>query len=117
MQQPLQITFRGMEPSEAVEARVRELAARLERFYDRIITCHVTIEQPHQHHRQGSLFEVRLLIGVPGREIVIDGEGSQNHAHEDPYVAIRDAFDSAVRQLEDEVRKHDHRTHRPHERA
>jgi cold shock CspA family protein len=98
-----------METSAAVEARVRELAARLERFHDRITTCHITIQQPHHHHRQGSLFDVRMRIGVPDREIVIDREGSQNHAHEDPYVALRDAFDAAVRQLEDDVRRKDHR--------
>jgi ribosomal subunit interface protein len=109
MQQPLHITFRGMETSEAVEARVRELAARLERFHDRIVSCHVTIQAPHHHHRQGALYDVRLRIAVPGSEIVVDREGSNNHAHEDPYVAIRDAFDAAVRKLEDTTRKHDHR--------
>lgn len=109
MQQPLQITFRGMETSDAVEARVRALAAGFERFADRITTCHVTLQSPHQHHHQGQLFDVRIRIGVPGKEIVIDREGSQNHAHEDIYVALRDAFAAATRKLEDYERTRDHR--------
>lgn len=99
MQQPLQITFRGMDPSAFVAMRVRELAARLERFEDRITSCHVTIQSPHQHQRHGQLFEVKIRMGVPGGEIAVDC-GSQNRAHEDLYVALRDAFDAAVRKLE-----------------
>lgn len=100
MQQPLQITFRGMEPSTFVEARVHELAARLERFEDRITSCHVTIQAPHQHHRNGQLYEVTIRLGLPGGEIVVDHEGSQNQARVDVYVAVRDAFDAALRRLE-----------------
>jgi hypothetical protein len=39
MQIPLQISFRNMDPSPAIEARIREKAAKLERFHDRIIGC------------------------------------------------------------------------------
>ena len=109
MQQPLQITFRSMEPSEAVERRVRALAQRLERFHDRITSCHVTIQAPHQHHRQGVLYDIHLRLGVPNGEIDISRSGTNNHAHEDPYVAIQAAFDAATRQLEDLTRRSDHR--------
>ncbi len=98
-----------MEPSPAVDARIRERAARLERFHDRIGGCHVTVQAPHQHHHKGQLYEVRLRVHVAGAEIVIDREGSQDHAHEDVYVAVRDAFDAAERKLEDHVRRHEHR--------
>ena len=37
MQIPLQVTFRDMPPSDAVESRIREKADKLGRFYDRII--------------------------------------------------------------------------------
>jgi ribosome-associated translation inhibitor RaiA len=37
MQVPLQIRFHNMASSEAIEARVRERVARLERFSDNII--------------------------------------------------------------------------------
>lgn len=44
MQIPLQITFRNMDPSPAMEAIVREKAAKLDRFFERIVSCDVTIE-------------------------------------------------------------------------
>ena len=39
MEIPLQISFRNMDPSPAVEERIRKKAAKLERFHDRIIGC------------------------------------------------------------------------------
>lgn len=105
MQIPLQITFRNMEHSDAVEAKIRERAAKLEKFSDHITSCRVTIELPHQHHHKGNLFGVKVDITLPGKEIIADRKPDQDHAHEDAYVAIRDAFDAAVRQLEDYVQR------------
>ncbi|MBN4016387.1 ribosome-associated translation inhibitor RaiA [Rhodospirillaceae bacterium AH-315-P19] len=107
MELPLQITFRNMDPSESVETNVREKAMKLERFFDRITSCRVVIEAPHRHHHKGKLYNVRIDISVPGKEIVVNHNGPKNHAHEDVYVAIRDAFSAAVRQLEDHVQKSD----------
>jgi len=102
---PLQITFKGMDPSPAMEARIRDKASRLERFADFILRCHVTVEAPHRHHHQGNLYRARIEVDVPRGHIVAGNGGGLNHAHEDPYVALRDAFNAATRQLEDHVRK------------
>ena len=105
MQRPLEIRFRQMEASPAIEARIREKAAALERFSERITGCRVIVEQEHRHHRQGNLFRVRVEIDAPGRELAVTHTGPRDHAHEDVQVAIRDAFDAAVRRLEDHVRQ------------
>lgn len=105
MQIPLEIEFSNMERSPAMEARVRKLAAQLEKVDPQIIRCHVTIEAPHQHHRQGNLFSAKLRITVPGQEIAVGHAHADNHAHEDPYVALRDAFRAAQRRLQDYVRE------------
>jgi ribosomal subunit interface protein len=105
MQIPVQLSFRGIAHSDAVEASIRERAGNLEQFYDRITSCRVVVEKPHAHHRKGSLYHVRIDLTVPGREIVVGRDPAAHHAHEDVYVAIRDAFDAARRQLEDHVRK------------
>jgi ribosomal subunit interface protein len=105
MQSPLNISFRNMDPSEAIETRVREKAEKLERLYDRIISCEVVVEAPHRNHQKGKLYDVRINLSVPGDDINVGRTGPQNHAHEDVYVAIRDAFAAAGRQLEDHVRK------------
>src|SRR6185369_13218572 len=87
------------------EARIREQVAELGQFYNRLISCRVVIETPHRHQHQGRLYGVRIDLSVPGRELVIGREPSQHHAHEDVYVAMRDAFDAARRQLEDHARR------------
>jgi ribosomal subunit interface protein len=110
MQIPLQITTRGLEHSEALEAHIRDRANRLEKFFDHIMSCRVVAEMPHKHQHQGKQFNVRIDIGVPGGEITV----TRDH-HEDIYVALRDAFDAAQRQLEDHARKvrGDIKTHLP----
>ncbi len=75
MEKPLEITFHQMEPSPAIEARVREKAALLERFAERITSCRVVIEKDHRHHQKGNLYRVRLDIGVPGRELAVSRKG------------------------------------------
>ncbi len=104
MQKPLKIIFRHMDSSPALEAAVRERAAKLEKFCDEIIGCQVMIEAPHQHHHQGNLYHFRIDLTVPGKEIVVKRSPDDQHAHEDAFVALRDAFDSVRRQLEDYVR-------------
>ncbi len=105
MQQPLQITFKEMESSASIEAWVRENAAKLEKFYQPITHCHVVVEAPHRHSNQGRLYDVRMDITVPGGEIVVSHQGPKDHAHEDVYVALRDAFRAARRQLQEIAHK------------
>lgn len=97
---PMQITLRNISHSEALEAHIREKAKKLESFFDHIVSCRVVVEMPHNHKHQGNPFNVRIDIGVPGREIVVNRD-----RHEDVYVALRDAFDAARRQLEDYVQR------------
>lgn len=101
---PLQINFRNLETSEAVEAKVREKVNKLGHFYPTIDSCRVVIEQRHRHHTQGNRFHVRIDLKVPGNELIAGREPEQNHAYTDVYVALRDAFSAMRRQLEDLAR-------------
>lgn len=105
MQVPLDIDFRNMPRSEAVEDDIRRHAEKLEEFFDRITSCRVVVEAPHQRHRQGNLWHVRILVSAPRKELVVNREPDERHAHEDVYVAVRDAFKAVRRQLEDYVRE------------
>jgi ribosomal subunit interface protein len=113
MQIPVQISFRNMDPSPAIEAKIRERAGKLDRYYDRITGCKVVVEAPHRRHHQGKLFHVRIDITVPGGEILATREPARHHAHEDVYVAIRDAFHAVQRQLEDfgRLQRHEVKAH------
>lgn len=109
MQLPLQVTFRHMETSEALLADIEEKAEKLDRFSDQIMACRVVVEAPHQHHHKGKLFHISVDLTVVGGEIVASRSADEHHAHEDVYVAVRDAFDAVKRQLEDHVRKQKHK--------
>ena len=100
MELPIQITFRGMAHSAALEAAVRERTAKLAQFHGHIMSCRVVIETAARHSKQGKPFVVRLDIKFAGGEIAINREHS-----EDPFVAVRDAFDAARRKLEDRARR------------
>ena len=105
MQVPLEIVFHNVDRSAAVEAEVRERVAKLEQFAENITSCRVTVEAPHKNHQQGNLFTVRVDLSFPGGEAVANRAPSDNHAHEDVYVALRDAFKATRRQLQDQHRR------------
>ena len=100
MKIPLDITVTGMEPSEAVEAKIRQRALGLERYSRRILRCDVRVAADHGHHRKGPFYSARIRLTVPNEEILVDFQPAQ----EDVYVAIREAFDAVRRELEDAER-------------
>ena len=106
MQVPLQIVFEHVEHSDALEAAVRKEAQRLERFHDRITSARVVIARPQHRHHKGDTYCVRIHVAVPGgKHIDISRDPVATGRHEDAHVTIRDAFDAAGRQLQDQVRK------------
>jgi len=101
LQVPLQIVLRNMRHSDAIEEHIRQKAGKLEEFHPRIVSCRVTLEQVGKHQQQGRDFRVGIDIRLPGRQQVV-----VNHDHdEDPYVALREAFDTAVRKLDEIARE------------
>jgi len=104
MNLPVEITFRNMGASDALENNVRGKVQKLQQICDRINSCRVVIEANHQHQHKGNLFHVRIDLAVPGHELVVSRDPAENQAHEDAYVAVRDAFNAARRQVEKFVR-------------
>ena len=115
MKLELQVTFRDMEPSRGIEQVIRDKAAKLDQFHDRITSCRVVVAAPHRHHHKGRLYNVRIDLTVPGAELVVNRDSSQASAHHDIQVAIRDAFDAARRRVQDFARRRrgDVKTHVP----
>ncbi len=100
MQKPLEITFHNLEPSTAIEQNIRKRAAKLDRQFGNLQSCRVVVEAPHKHQHKGIPYHVRIEIGVPDQEIVVSRVPTSATANQDAYVAVRDAFDAATRQLE-----------------
>src|SRR3546814_15789109 len=100
-ERPLEITVRNRDHADAVEAKAREKVAKLEQAYGRITSCRIMIEALNRQHTKGNLFHVTIEVGVPGKQVMVDRNSGRNQAHEEVYVALRDAFHAARRRLEE----------------
>lgn len=117
MQTPLEIAFHNMQPSDAVEAEIRKRAEKLDKMYDRLVGCRVSVEGLHKQHRTGNVYEVHIELMVPGQNLVVSREphrAKERFANPDVYASVREAFKAAERQLIDfkerqrgEVKPHD----------
>lgn len=100
MKLPFQIQFKGTEASDALESVAIEHLRKLETFAPNLVACRVTISLDQKHKHQGRPFSVHIDLTLAGRELVVS-----KVLNEDPYVALRDAFDTMRRQLESLLRR------------
>ena len=125
VQQPLQITYRDVMQSDAIDELIREETDRLERFYPRIVSCHVTIERAHRHIPMGAPFHVRIEIALPGGQVTIKAdpqarrESDAYGVHKDAALTVREAFRRAKRRIQDfsRLRRGDVKHHEPQARG
>jgi ribosome-associated translation inhibitor RaiA len=102
MQIPVQVTFEGAEPSEAVRSAIEREVERLEKHNHHIIGCRVAVIAPSHKHHHGTGFHIHIWLTVPPHEnIVVNHVPSEDRRHEHVEVAIKDAFASARRQVDD----------------
>lgn len=99
MELPLQITWRDVDSSEALEATIRRHAEKLREFATGITKCHVVVGKSQGRHRQGNLYSIHLEIHVPGQPISITRDPGDEAEHEDMYVVVRDTFQAAYKRL------------------
>ena len=95
MKIPLQVTFRNMSRSDAIEARINDKLSKLDSVYTRITACRIAVEKLQRKHQNGNLFGVRIDITMPGKEFTVNRQENT-----DVYVAVRDAFDAVSRLLD-----------------
>ena len=133
MVKPVQVTFRNMPPSGALEAEARTRAAGLETYYPNMVGCRVLLEIPHRHRARGRHIRVRIELSLPGEDLVVsheptlhavlkDVEEETHHKDDDvetvrkhALVAIHEAFDTARRRLQDfaDRQRDEVKTHQP----
>jgi ribosome-associated translation inhibitor RaiA len=101
MIEPVEVHFHGIEKSQAIEQKVRQKVAKLEKHFGRITSCRVGIEAPQRSPQKPKVFQIKIEIGVPRRApIVISHERKGSHANAELQLAIRDAFDVALRKVD-----------------
>ncbi len=105
MAMQVEMTFRGMEGTEALRADIHTHADKLQQFAPEIIHCTVVLEPAEHRHHKGNRFVARIRLTLPGGELDVGHTPSGDRSHEDAYVAIRDAFKAMRRKLQDFHRK------------
>lgn len=114
-----EISYRGVNKTDALENLIADKIAKLEQVYDRISSCRIALEKVHDHPESGSPYRVRLDITVPeSREVVVDKSPDDGTQYPPLEAVIRDAFEAAMRQLRElNQQQHNHmKTHVPGQR-
>jgi len=96
---PMELTYKRLEPSDFIEQKVQHRLKQLESICTDINRVHIVLSSPHHRMHQGNHYEVHIELYVPGTELVVTRNTGTSEAHEDFYVALRDAFDAMERQL------------------
>jgi len=106
MQVPVQVVLRRISRPAAVRTEVMKAAAVLERFHPRVTSCRVAVTNPDARHTSGGLYDVHIVLQVPGRpDVVINRRAADRREREHLGVALRNAFAQARRRLQDAVRR------------
>jgi len=119
------ISFRNMDRSPALAARIEHDVEKLRRYAPDLAHCEVMVEALHRHHRFGHHYQVHLILRQPGVEVAVTHEpparrvvaasgtpdqpakaSEVDPAHGDAYVVVHEAFAIARRRLEDALRRH-----------
>ena len=95
----LTLTFRHVPRSGALEAHARELGSRLERVFERIARCHISLEGSSGTGNSGP-YVVKIELTIPGAQIHADSLRADEVDRRDVYLAMREAYDDAKRQLQ-----------------
>ena len=106
MTNAFQVLFHNIDQTDALTEAVQKRISKLERYCDQIITGRVVLDSPHNNHHKGRVYSVTLEIHTSEKEVRVNQDQHDNHAHEDLYIAIRDAFNVAERQLKSIDKKH-----------
>ncbi len=105
MQIPPAIAFDNIQHSDWAEALIREKITRLEKIFDRLVTCRVRVARRATNATNSIPPVVRIEIGVPGhKDLVVSHEPEhlqQKFSDPDIRNAINEAFRIAERQLLD----------------
>lgn len=108
MKPAVNVVYRDLESSAALNAIIDKKVEKLTRYSDGIISSRVVIDIPHNHKHKGKLFRASVELDMKGNPLSVHCDDESVH------VAVRDAFSSAERTLKKTVgRKRSRRGNNP----
>lgn len=110
MQVEPEVVCLGFELRDYLKDEIQKRIDHLEKYFDNIISCRVKVEMEPKHRKAKDVYSVSIELGVPNARLFVNHQPS-----DDLRVAVREAFGSIRRELEDYVRKQrgDVKVHEP----
>jgi len=93
MKSAVDVVYRDMNSSAALNEAITKKIEKLNRYTDQIIHSRIVLDTPHNHKHKGKQFRASLEIDLKGSPIAITQDNESIH------LAVRDAFNSAERKI------------------
>jgi hypothetical protein len=101
MNAPVEVHFHGLQKSEAIEQKVRGKVAKLAKHFERMTRCRVVLEATQRNALKPKVYCIKIEMGVPRqRPVVVSHERVGSHASEELSMALREAFEAALRKID-----------------
>ncbi len=117
VQVPVEIAFHNIESIPWAEEEIRARVAKLEKIFERLVTCRVRVDQRANKSSRNIPPVVRIEIGIPGRkDLVVSHEPDYlQHKFQSPdlHNAINEAFRIAEDRLSEYKRQLQERSKEP----
>jgi len=101
MQTPLDLKFKGFKDNGEIKEIILEKIAKLERVHNRVISCHVFIEQIQHEQHSGHSYHVRITVNIPSHHEIIVKRDPEKGKIGTEYLShiVREAFDTTIRKV------------------
>ncbi len=95
MKPAVDVVYRDLDSSAALNEIIAKKLAKLSRYTDQIIRSRVVLDTPHNHKHKGKQFRASIELDMKGHPFSV----TQND--ESIHVAVRDAFYSVERKVKE----------------
>lgn len=93
MKSAVDVVYRDMNSSPALNDAISKKIEKLNRYTDQIVHSRVVIDIPHNHKHKGKQFRASIEIDIKGSPIAVAQDNESIH------IAVRDAFNTAERKI------------------
>jgi len=93
MKSAVDVVYRDLDSSAALNDIITKKLEKLNRYTDQIVHSRVVLDIPHNHKHKGKQFRASIELEIKGHPVAITQDDESIH------VAVRDAFSSAERKV------------------
>jgi ribosomal subunit interface protein len=93
MKSAVDVVYRDLDSSAALNNIITKKLEKLNRYTDQIVHSRVVLDAPHQHKHKGKQYRASIELDIKGHPIAITQDDESIH------IAVREVFSSAERKV------------------